>query len=222
MKLAAYERELIDLVQTVRHWWLYLLGRRFVVRTNHYALKFLLDQRLSTLPQHQWVSKLFGYDFFVEFRLGHLNVAAYALSHWDEADDRFTALSGPAFDLFIALRCELNDNTELHALRDSVVAEREPLGASWMVSSSMAPASSYRQCPQRFPPSSSSPTPPAMRASRKLYIGFTRAPCAKGTKWSHCSHLACCNPWRCPRRCGRISPSTSLRAYPASTARVSS
>ena len=70
MKLAAYERELIGLVQAVRHWRPYLWGRRFVVRTDHYALKFLLDQRLSTLPQHQWVSKLFGYDFAVEFRPG--------------------------------------------------------------------------------------------------------------------------------------------------------
>jgi hypothetical protein len=52
MKFAAYERELIGLVQAIRHWRPYLWGCRFVVRTNHYALKFLLDQRLSTLPQH--------------------------------------------------------------------------------------------------------------------------------------------------------------------------
>jgi hypothetical protein len=51
-KLAAYERELIGLVQAVRHWRSYLWGRRFLVRTDHYNLKFLLDQRLSTVPQH--------------------------------------------------------------------------------------------------------------------------------------------------------------------------
>jgi len=67
LKLAAYERELIGLVQAVRHWRPYLWGRQFVVRIDHYALKFLLDQRLSTVPQHQWVSKLFGYDFAVEY-----------------------------------------------------------------------------------------------------------------------------------------------------------
>jgi hypothetical protein len=52
LKLAAYERELIRLVQAVRHWRPYLWGRRFTVRTDHYAFKFLLDQRLSTVPQH--------------------------------------------------------------------------------------------------------------------------------------------------------------------------
>jgi hypothetical protein len=68
LKLAAYERELIGLVQAVRRWRPYLWGRNFIVRTDHYSLKYLLDQRLSTVPQHQWVSKLFGFDFAVEYR----------------------------------------------------------------------------------------------------------------------------------------------------------
>jgi hypothetical protein len=50
MKVATYERELIGLVQAVRHWRPYLWGRRFVMRTNHYTLKYMLDQRLSTVP----------------------------------------------------------------------------------------------------------------------------------------------------------------------------
>lgn len=66
-KLVAYERELIGLVQAVRHWRPYLWGCSFLVLIDHYSLKFLLDQRLSTIPQHQWVSKLMGYDFLVEY-----------------------------------------------------------------------------------------------------------------------------------------------------------
>ena len=50
--LAAYERELIGLVHAVRHWRPYLWGRRFLVKTDHYSLKYLLDQRLATIPQH--------------------------------------------------------------------------------------------------------------------------------------------------------------------------
>jgi hypothetical protein len=38
-----------------------LVGHRFLVCTDHYSLKFLLDQRLSTVPQHQWLNKLFGF-----------------------------------------------------------------------------------------------------------------------------------------------------------------
>jgi hypothetical protein len=62
-ELAAYERELIGLVKAVRHWQPYLWARPFVVRTDHHALKFLLDQCLSTILRHTWVNKLFGYDF---------------------------------------------------------------------------------------------------------------------------------------------------------------
>jgi hypothetical protein len=42
--LAAYEQELIRLVHAVRHWRPYLWGHRFVVKTDHYSLKYLLDQ----------------------------------------------------------------------------------------------------------------------------------------------------------------------------------
>jgi hypothetical protein len=87
LKLATYERELIGLVQVVRHWRPYLRGRAFLVRTDHYSLKFLLDQRLLIVPQHQWISKLFGYNFEVEYRPGRLNVAVDALSRRDYADD---------------------------------------------------------------------------------------------------------------------------------------
>ena len=81
--LAAYERELIGLVQAVRHWRPYLWGRAFVVKTDHYSLKFLLDQRLATIPQHHWVGKLLGFDFTVEYKPGRQNIVADALSHRD-------------------------------------------------------------------------------------------------------------------------------------------
>jgi hypothetical protein len=51
-KLAAYERKIIELVQAVRHWRPYLWGHRFVVRTDHRSLRFILDQRLTTIPQY--------------------------------------------------------------------------------------------------------------------------------------------------------------------------
>jgi hypothetical protein len=107
LKHAAYERELIGLVQAVRHWRPYLWGRHFAVRTDHYSLKYLLDQRLSTVPQHQWMSKLFGFDFEVEYRPCRLNVVANALSRRDTellqpaAEElgaaAALALSGPSF-----------------------------------------------------------------------------------------------------------------------------
>ncbi|KAG8083338.1 hypothetical protein GUJ93_ZPchr0015g6942 [Zizania palustris] len=43
-KLSAYERELIGLVKAVHNWRPYLWGRAFLVKTDHYSLKFILDQ----------------------------------------------------------------------------------------------------------------------------------------------------------------------------------
>jgi hypothetical protein len=42
---------------------------------------------LSIVPQHQWISKLFGYDFEVKYRPGRINVAMDALSHRDAEDE---------------------------------------------------------------------------------------------------------------------------------------
>jgi hypothetical protein len=45
-----------------------------VVHTDHYSLKFLLNQRLPAIPQHKWVSKLLGFNFRVEYKLRATNV----------------------------------------------------------------------------------------------------------------------------------------------------
>jgi hypothetical protein len=86
-KLVAYERELIGLVQAVKHWRPYLWGDPFLIKIDHFSLKYLLDQRLATIPQHQWASKLIGFDFKVEFKPGSSNVVADALSRRDTEEE---------------------------------------------------------------------------------------------------------------------------------------
>ena len=78
--------------------------------------------RLSTPPQHHWVTKLFGYDFTVEFRLGSLNMVADALSRRHDNDAAAHAISGPSFELFDELRREVQEIPDLRALRDTGVA----------------------------------------------------------------------------------------------------
>jgi hypothetical protein len=52
----------------------------FMVCTDHRNLKFILDQRLMTILQHQRVAKLFGYDMDVVHNPGWQNGADDALS----------------------------------------------------------------------------------------------------------------------------------------------
>ena len=104
-------------------------------------MKFLLDQRLSTIPQHQWLSKLIGYDFRVEYRPGRFNVVADALSRCDGDSPLLVALpceelssaavSVPTFQLFSDIRHELAASDDLRTFRDAVAAGDH--GGDWVV-----------------------------------------------------------------------------------------
>jgi len=50
------------------------------VRTDHFSLKYLLDQRLTTDFQQKWLVKPIEFDFFIEYKKGQENVVANALS----------------------------------------------------------------------------------------------------------------------------------------------
>jgi len=130
-----YERELIGLVLAIRHWHPYLWGRRFLVRTDHYSLKFLLDQRLATIPQHHWVGKLLGFDFFVEYKPNATNVVANALSCRDTDEGSILAISRPRFDFIDCLRQAQDVDPALLALRDEISAGQR--GAPWTVIDNM-------------------------------------------------------------------------------------
>jgi len=111
-------------VQAVRHWRPYLWTMEFIVRTDHCSLKHLLDQRLSTIPQHTWVSKLFGYSFQVEYKPGKQNAAADALSRRDEHEPGAwvlaQSLSRPESPLFDAFRREAASLPELVEKRQEI------------------------------------------------------------------------------------------------------
>lgn len=68
------------LVLSIQHWRHYLLGRQFVVYTDHKSLKHFLQQRVSSPDQQCWLAKLLGYQFEVKYKPGLENKAADALS----------------------------------------------------------------------------------------------------------------------------------------------
>jgi hypothetical protein len=109
-------------MKEVRHWRPYVWGRPFKGRTDHYSLKFILDQRLTTIPQHTWVSKLFRYDLEVEYRPGKLNGAADALSRRDEELATVYHISQPTFDLFNTLRTEAAADPQVATLAAKLAA----------------------------------------------------------------------------------------------------
>lgn len=80
IRKSAYDKEIMALFLAIQHWRPYLLGRHFIISTYQKSLNFLLDQRISTTDQQNWVAKLLGYQFLIQYKLGNENRATDALS----------------------------------------------------------------------------------------------------------------------------------------------
>ena len=87
LALSTYEKELLALVVAVKKWRPYLLGRPFMIKTDHQSLKYLLEQKIGTLAQQKWITKLFDYAFLVEFKHGKENLIANAFSRREAVED---------------------------------------------------------------------------------------------------------------------------------------
>jgi len=58
----------------------YLVGAKFVVRTDHNNLEYFLEQKDLNERQQKWVSKIQAYEFDIEIFKRKNNVVADALS----------------------------------------------------------------------------------------------------------------------------------------------
>ncbi|GJZ55902.1 reverse transcriptase [Tanacetum coccineum] len=78
--LSIYEKELLTVLMALEKWRSYLLDRHFKIKTDHFSLKYLLNQRLTTPFQVKWLPKLMGFDYEISYNKGSENVVTNALS----------------------------------------------------------------------------------------------------------------------------------------------
>ncbi|KAJ8399002.1 hypothetical protein AAFF_G00416690 [Aldrovandia affinis] len=73
-------RELLTAIAALRHFWPYLHGARFLVRTDHASLIWLLNFKNPEGQVARWLETLQGYDFELRHRPGrqHGNAEARA------------------------------------------------------------------------------------------------------------------------------------------------
>jgi hypothetical protein len=75
-----YDKEMLAIMHALAKFRQYLVGARFVVKSDHNSLKYLLEQKDLNERQQKWVRKIQAYDFDIEFVKGKNNAVADALS----------------------------------------------------------------------------------------------------------------------------------------------
>lgn len=116
---STYIRELyVTVVAKFRH---YLLGHKFIIRTDQKSLRSLTDQALQNPEQQQWLHKLLGYDFTIQYKHGKDNIVADSLSR-----SFYGALSQPQLHFIPLLKEALLADSKLKTIIDACLQNQPP------------------------------------------------------------------------------------------------
>jgi hypothetical protein len=74
-----YDKEMLEIMHALTKFRLYLVGSKFVVKTNHNSLKYFLEQNDHSERQQKWVMKA-SFDFDIEYVKGKKKIMADVLS----------------------------------------------------------------------------------------------------------------------------------------------
>lgn len=119
---SAYVKEMVAVVEAIKKFRHYLLGKHFTIVTDHNSLRHLLTQRVQTPEQQRYLRHLLGYDYKIVYRPGRCNQVADALSrkenphkegnYPDTNDDaQLQVLSSPTSPLLDQIRnCSKSDD----------------------------------------------------------------------------------------------------------------
>ena len=103
-----YAQEMLAIVHAIQTWRPYLLGRKFYIQTDQRSLKYLLEQRITTPEQQEWVAKLLGYDYEITYKPGRENSVADALSR---------VVSSPSLNALFVPQAPLWDEIKAEAIK---------------------------------------------------------------------------------------------------------
>ncbi|GJR92359.1 putative mitochondrial protein [Tanacetum coccineum] len=116
IEIDASGMELLVVVLALQKWRGYLLDRHFKIRIDHFSLKYVLDQRLTTPFQSKWLPKLLGFDDEIEYKEGADNAAGDALSRIERQGVLFSMLAGTSNELMDAVIATWASDSSLQAI----------------------------------------------------------------------------------------------------------
>ena len=81
-KYVVTRKEMLALVDSLRHYRCYLLGKKFTIRTDHSALQWLRTFKEPVGQVARWIEQIAEYDFDIVHRPGKQHANADALSRY--------------------------------------------------------------------------------------------------------------------------------------------
>lgn len=75
-----HDLELAAIIHAPKMWRHYILGRRFVLMSDHSGLRYLFDQPNLNSMKSRWLATLSEFKFEIKYIKGKENSVAYALS----------------------------------------------------------------------------------------------------------------------------------------------
>lgn len=78
--LSTYEKEALAILEALKRWRHYLIGKELIIKTDQQSLKFITDQKITEGVQHKLMMKLLEFNFKIQYKKGVQNKVADALS----------------------------------------------------------------------------------------------------------------------------------------------
>lgn len=100
---------MLAIIEAVRCWRPYLIGRKFQILIDQQSLKYFLEQQVTTPEQQKWVTKLLGYEYDIKYRPGKENSAADSMSR-EGRGSIIHAVSRPEFVIWEELKKESRES----------------------------------------------------------------------------------------------------------------
>ncbi|WVY96227.1 hypothetical protein V8G54_028378 [Vigna mungo] len=114
---STYIRELCAITSIVQNWRQYFLGCRFVIQIGQRSIKELLSQTVLKLEQQNYLFKLLGFDFEIQYRPDKTNTPADALSRIEDPNQPLSTsllvLTIPQLDFLHDLKSSLQHDLPL-------------------------------------------------------------------------------------------------------------
>lgn len=106
------ERELLAIVYAVEKFRYYLLGKEFIITTDHSPITYLNNIKLSSARLTRWRLKLSEYNFKIFYKKGKHNGNADALSRLDDNSESDDSQSSEDLIEQLLTICETKINSE--------------------------------------------------------------------------------------------------------------